>query len=89
MTDIPDQRPERDQQHSERVRLYAQAHRISTGAGCVLLVIQTGDGWAIHGLDLPGEAAHVTSDPGAGTGVQVSDDSMLLLARSIVDRLGR
>ncbi|MGH3933734.1 MAG: hypothetical protein ACRDS1_01910 [Pseudonocardiaceae bacterium] len=45
--------------HPERARLYAQAHRISNGAGCVLLVIQTDDGWAIHGMDLPGEPAHV------------------------------
>ncbi|MGH3899921.1 MAG: hypothetical protein ACRDTA_17115 [Pseudonocardiaceae bacterium] len=86
MIDVSDQDAEHDQQDPERARLYAQAHRISNGAACVLLVIQTDDGWAIHGMDLPGQPAHVTRDPGAGTGIQVSSDSMLLLARSIVDR---
>ncbi|MGH3801064.1 MAG: hypothetical protein ACRDTD_13175 [Pseudonocardiaceae bacterium] len=85
MSDAPDQHhPERDQHHPERVRLYAQAHRLSNSAGCVLLVMQTDDGWSIHGLDLPGQGVHVPNDPKAGTGIHVSTDSMFLLAKSIV-----
>ncbi|MGH4000287.1 MAG: hypothetical protein ACRDTJ_22820, partial [Pseudonocardiaceae bacterium] len=77
MADVSDQDFEHDKQypaHPERARLYARGHRIDNGAACVLLAFQRDDGWSIHGLDLPGQ------------GVHVPNDSMFLLAKSIVDR---
>lgn len=74
--DVPEQgRTERDRQPTvELDRLSASGNRLDTGAACTVLVVQRGDGWSIHGLNLPGQ------------GVHLSDDSMITLAKAILAR---
>ena len=67
----PPEQPETVHFQRERGRLQAPGHRTDDDSMCTLLVIdETDDRWAIHGLGAPG--------------VRLTNDKMVALAESIL-----